>query len=97
MADFDGWGLRRAFLEDLANIRPLNAVGAYRGPSLVVHGTADEVVPPADASDYRAALGGHCRLHWVQGAGHVFSRLGWKSEVIEVTRGFFGEVLGTVS
>jgi dienelactone hydrolase len=91
--DMQGWALGRAFLDDLHSIDPLKEIEGYHGPSLVVHGTADESVPPSDGSDYRVALGGRCRLHHVQSADHVFSSLTWKAEAIEVTREFLVEAL----
>ncbi|UCC68263.1 MAG: alpha/beta hydrolase [Armatimonadota bacterium] len=91
--DMQGWALGRPFLDDLHGIDPLKEIEGYHGPSLVVHGTADESVPPSDGSDYRVALGGRCRLHQVQSADHVFSSLTWKAEAIEVTREFLVEAL----
>jgi alpha/beta superfamily hydrolase len=91
--DMQGWGLGRGFLDDLSSIAPLDAVREYAGPSLVVHGSNDEVVPPADASDYRLALGARCRVHMVAGADHVFSSLPWKEEAITVSREFLVEEL----
>lgn len=91
--DMTGWPLGRGFLDDLPNIQPLKQLENYVGPSLVVHGSNDETVPPSDASDYRLALGGHCRLHMVEGADHVFSTLRQKAEAIEVSRDFLVSAL----
>ena len=91
--DMDGWGLGKGFIEDVRHIRPLEEVARYAGPSLVVHGGSDETVPPSDATDYRLALGGRCRVHLVEGAGHVFSSLGYEAEAIEVSRDFLVEAL----
>ena len=88
-----GWALGRPFLEDLQNVDPLAEVKGYSGPSLVVHGAADESVPPSDGSDYRVTLGGKCRLHYVQKADHVFSSLPWKKEAIEVSADFLEDAL----
>lgn len=88
LLDMEGWGLGRAFIEDIEAIEPLKELASYTGPGLVAHGSADETVPPSDASDYRVALGGGCKLHLVQGAGHVFSRLDHEAEVISVSREF---------
>ena len=95
--DMQGWDLGRTFMEQLPSIQPLEEVQKYLGPSLVVHGLADESVPPSEASDYRLALGGRCRLHYVEGADHVFSGLTWKSEAIAVSRTFLIEVLGPLA
>ncbi len=86
--DLNGWGLGRPFIEDARARKPLEEVRNYRGPSLVVHGTNDATVPPADASDYRIALGGRCTLHYVQGADHTFARADWKAGTIGVSREF---------
>jgi len=91
--DMEGWPVGRAFYEELPSIQPLDAVAGYAGPSLVVHGAKDETVPPSDASDYRLALGGRCRVHLVKDADHVFSGLGFKSEAISVSREFLLETL----
>jgi alpha/beta superfamily hydrolase len=96
LLDYSGWGLGRRFLEDLPNVQPLNEVKGYAGPSLVIHGSNDQTVPPDDASDFRLALGGRCRRHLIQGADHVFSSLAWKSEVITLSREFLLESFGAV-
>ncbi len=91
--DMEGWELGRPFLNELPEIQPLRDVAHYEGPSLVVHGTADESVPASDASDYRIALGERCRVHMVNGADHVFSSLSYKSEVVATSREFLMESL----
>lgn len=88
LLDLDGWGLGRAFLDDLPNISPLDEVKRYLGPSLVIHGSNDESVPLSDASDYRAALGPRCQFHVVEGSDHTFSSLSWKAEAITLSRQF---------
>ncbi|MCK4282783.1 MAG: alpha/beta fold hydrolase [Candidatus Brocadiae bacterium] len=92
--DMQGWAVGRALLDDVSHIEPLREVARYAGPSLVVHGSQDDTVPPSDAADYRVALGGHCRLHYVEGADHVFSGLAWKREAIEASRAFLVKALG---
>jgi hypothetical protein len=91
--DMNGWGLGRGFVEDVMRVRPLDEVARYTGPSLVVHGSNDETVPASDASDYRIALGGGCRVHIVEGADHVFSTLVYESEAIGASRDFLVQVL----
>ena len=93
LLDFNGWGLGRAFMEDLPDVHPLAEVGRYAGPALVVHGECDEAVPPGDATDYHRALGGRGQLHVVAGADHVFSTLVWQSEAIALSRDFLLKTL----
>jgi pimeloyl-ACP methyl ester carboxylesterase len=46
------------------------AAAAVRCPTLVVHGTADTIIPLRHGQAVAAALGGHARLAPVAGAGH---------------------------
>jgi uncharacterized protein len=63
----------------------LPQAAAVRVPWLLVHGTADELVPLRDARDARAAAGGRPELVELAGADHVFS--GRHAELAElVTR-----------
>ena len=91
--DYQGWGLGRAFLEELPQIQPLETVTGFAGPGLVVHGTRDESVPPSDGKDYHKVLGDRCRLHLVQGADHTFSSLAWQEEAASVSRDFLVQAL----
>jgi alpha/beta superfamily hydrolase len=91
--DMAGWPVGRGLLEDLQHVDPLQRAKQYSGSCLVVHGTADESVPPIHGSDYQRALSGQCRLHHIEGSDHVFSSLTWKSEAIAVSRAFLCESL----
>ena len=44
---------------------------SYRGPTLIIHGTRDLIIPISDAEDlYRAAPGARKQLLRIEGAGH---------------------------
>ncbi|HYN42111.1 MAG TPA: dienelactone hydrolase family protein, partial [Thermoanaerobaculia bacterium] len=64
------------FLDDIlgnrARLDLLAAARRLRSPWLVVHGSADETVPFAEAEELVAACGGRCRLAAIDGAGHTF-------------------------
>ena len=64
------------FLDDVlgnrARLALLSAARRLDSPWLVVHGTADETVPFAEAEELVAASGGRARLATVDGAGHTF-------------------------
>ena len=64
------------FLDDiLGNLPRLDlcaAAARLRGPWAVVHGTADETVPFAEAEGLVAASGGRARLVPIDGGGHTF-------------------------
>ena len=86
--DYNGLELGREFIEELPRVQPLVRVAKYAGPGLVIHGGCDEIVPPADAREYAAALGERGHLYVIDGADHVFASLPWKREVIALTRDF---------
>ena len=50
----------------------LRRLGAVRAPTLVLHGTADRLIPPANATLLAQAIP-DARLHWLEGAGHIFT------------------------
>jgi len=62
---------------DLADEDQLAHAGRLRVPIVVLHGTADHVVPLADSRALRSALPGEVRLVEFPGAGHVDS---WRSD-----------------
>jgi hypothetical protein len=66
--------LSRTFMEDMFAIDTVVALGArITVPWLLVHGTADSVVPMGDAIDIREAAGGRPDYVELRGADHVFS------------------------
>ena len=84
--DLGGHLVGRAFVEDLMRHDPLAAARTYRGPALVIHGTADEAVPPEDGEAYLAAFAGPDKtLRRVDGADHTFNRASWEQEVMAAT------------
>lgn len=77
--------LSQAFVHDLTQIdNTLDAAGSVRLPWLLVHGTADDVVPPSDSHDLHKVLRGPSKLVEVEGADHSFE-------------GHYSELAGEVS
>ncbi len=69
--------LSQEFLDDMRSIATVVELGASVSiPWLLVHGTADEVVPLRDSTDIRAAAEGRPELVELPGADHVFSGRG---------------------
>jgi pimeloyl-ACP methyl ester carboxylesterase len=65
--------LSQAFVNDLEEIGDtLEAAEKVRQPWLLVHGTADDVVPIKDSKDAFGAAGGRKELLEIPDAGHVF-------------------------
>ena len=64
----------RALAEDAQRLGSLTAqAAAVRVPWLLVHGTADELVPHGDALDARAAAGETARVELLEGVDHRFT------------------------
>jgi acetyl esterase len=74
----DGWNLAvwgESVVARAAELSPADHVGPDAPPTLVIHGTADTVVPVACSERFVAALtaaGTHARLEKLAGAGHAF-------------------------
>jgi len=66
--------LTQAFLDDaLAIGSVLEPAARVRVPWLIVHGTADEIVPLRDSRDVHAAAGGRAELLELEGVDHRFT------------------------
>ncbi|MFQ5678009.1 MAG: alpha/beta hydrolase family protein [Gemmatimonadota bacterium] len=69
--------LERNVLDDIRANRdrldPRVAAAALRIPYLVLHGTADESVPPEDAEALKAAAGDGAELVWIEGGTHTMN------------------------
>lgn len=73
ITDRDGWPLGRAFLQELARLRPLEAAAAWGGVAHVIHGDADLTCPPEWGVRYAQALG--CDAAAIPGGTHNFTSL----------------------
>lgn len=81
------WGaelLGPAYYHDVLHLEPVEAFRRYGGPVLVVHGEADETVPPAQAQAWGRAREG-VELALLPGAGHTFDSLAASRELLERT------------
>lgn len=64
----------RALIETAQGLDAMEAIRVYRGPVLIVHGTADHIVNCAYAEWAKAAYGDNARLLLIEGADHGFKR-----------------------
>jgi len=63
-----GWG----YMRDAERCDPIAAARRIAVPALFVHGTGDDVVPPASSRDLDAATAGPSRVVLIEGADHAF-------------------------
>lgn len=86
--------LSPAFMDDLGSIGDvLSAVARIDRPFLMIHGTADDVVPCSDSEEAFAVAGEPKRLVRVDGAGHMFGDDSY-GQVIAALDEWFAEHLG---
>ena len=64
----------RELIETAQGLDAMEAIRTYRGPVLIVHGTADRIVNYTYAERAKAAYGDNARLLLVDGADHGFKR-----------------------
>jgi fermentation-respiration switch protein FrsA (DUF1100 family) len=83
-----GWD----FYQSLAEAEPLQALTAYPGPLLVVHGSQDERVPLANG-EAAANATPQGKLFLIEGADHTYNSSRWESALIDKTAEWMGKVL----
>ena len=84
------------FVADLMTLEPAAAAGAYAGPVLIVHGSADETLPVEEAQKYRQARADSphtTRFEIIPDAGHVFMTLAHTDRLGSLLTEFFTEYL----
>lgn len=86
-----GWPIGPGFFRDLATHDPYAAVRSHRGPTLVVHGSADTLVPEPVARGYLEATNGEWLA--VEGADHTFTGVRLQNRVIDATVEFLTRTL----
>ena len=91
MMDFGGNPVSKEFFIDVCGLDSVEAVKNHAGSSLVVHGSADPVVPMAIGAEYAEAL--KTKLHVIEGGLHTFETLHHQAEAHAVTLDFFKATL----
>jgi len=80
--DWMGWAVGERFEASAAKLNPLEAMRTAAQPVLVVQGSDDREVVPANGEAY-AELG--AKIHWIEGGDHLYSSVERKREAINVT------------
>lgn len=94
MWDEEGCPLSEAYVEDLKSIGDtLDAASQVNQPWLLIHGTADDVVPLKDSRDAYEAAQCLKELIEIPGAGHVFGEESYP-RIVEAVDDFLIKSLG---
>jgi pimeloyl-ACP methyl ester carboxylesterase len=91
--DIGGYMRGKAFFESVAEIDPLREIAKYKGPVLIIHGSEDQVVSPANSEYIYDRVTGTRRLIIIDDADHTFSSSYWENQVIMATKDWFDETL----
>jgi pimeloyl-ACP methyl ester carboxylesterase len=87
--DFGGMALGHAFIDEVrSGLDVWGPAAGYSGPAVVVHGTADAIVPDAYGRRYAELLPGASFVA-VDGADHGWSSVPWREQLVD-------RLLGTV-
>ena len=81
---------------DLQTLDPHSDLVQRPVPTLLVHGTGDETVPPDESLQYQRAIeqaGGSAKRVTINGADHVFGKPRWRAPLTEQVTTFFGQTL----
>ena len=76
----------RRFFEEIHDMRPLDMIGRYRGPVLIVQGDADPIVSMDDSRKAIDLYSPGARLHVIPGAGHGFKPHEFQQEMEQLEK-----------
>lgn len=92
--EYGGHEVSPRFLKNAGEVRPLEALGRFRGPTLIIHPEKDEYLPLHHPRDLFCASGAEIKEKIIiPGADHTFTSLAWEREVIAQTAGWFSRHL----
>ncbi len=82
------------FFEQLEKFNPGKRVQKYDGPSLIVQGSTDWIVPPENVDRWKEAFEGRALdVHTVEGGDHAFTKEPWSQEAINKSTDWLKEKL----
>lgn len=74
-----------------ATISPIDRVGEYRSPVLLIHGEEDVVVPPYHSEQFAERAGPNVDLIMMEGENHYFDREASRRLLLQSISDFLGE------
>lgn len=87
------WGIYKLGREYLLTTQQLDIYGTaaqYKGPVLLLHGTADNIVPLWCSERYLQTYGAQAMLQLVEGENHTITRR--RTQVVDRVVRFFGDI-----
>lgn len=90
--DYLGNRIGTRFLEELKCLDLREAL-SYDKPTMILHGSRDEVVPVSEVVEYHQAIKDHTRIHIIERADHVFSSVRFERELFDETHTFFEDIV----
>jgi uncharacterized protein len=86
--DYKGFYVSQAFLTDLKNHHPLEAIRSYQEAALIIHAQEDEDIPKEHAARYSEALQQRpiperVNTHYIKDADHTFSSYLFENELFD--------------
>lgn len=73
----------REFIEEIRRMDLRGMAHGYHNPTLLIHGTLDELVPVDVVYVYQDIYGDAMQLELVEGANHQYKSLKWKQQVYD--------------
>lgn len=88
--------LHPQFFTDLQSLDPLAGLARRPVPTLLVHGTGDDTVPPEESTQYGETIerhGGSVQRVMIEDADHGFAKPRWREPLLNATSEFFADTL----
>ena len=92
--DIEGLELSREFIEEIRKMDLRGMAHGYHNPTLLIHGTLDELVPVDVVYVYQDIYRDAMQLELVDGANHQFKSLPWKQQVYDSSIEFLKQQVG---
>ena len=86
--DIEGLELSREYIDEIRRMDLRAMALGYSGPTLLIHGEKDELVPVDCAYEYGDIYGSTMKLVIIPGANHQFRSLNWKKQVYDASTDF---------
>lgn len=84
--DLNGFKLGKEFIEEIAEIKPLDEIKDYQNSIFLLHGSEDETVPLENTEKYYdVACTSGCKKHIIIGADHKYNKCEWEDKVLDKT------------